>query len=77
MAEAQTRGGERKPISRCLGEAVGHLVQAVKTPVPDRRRVVDRHSESRERDGLVFRRTVIDEVEPAPAAPARESESRS
>ncbi|MEY3024263.1 MAG: hypothetical protein ACO3Y3_06925 [Phycisphaerales bacterium] len=53
----------RKPIARCLGEAVGHLVQAVRAPVPTERVLVERRSEVREHQGLRFRRTVIDEIE--------------
>ena len=63
MAEAESR----KPIARCLGEAVGHLVQAVRSPVAADRILVERRSEVRDLDGLRLRRTVIDEVEPLPA----------
>lgn len=66
-------GEPRKPIARCLGEAVGHLVQAVKAPVRSDRVVVDRRSETREHRGLLLRRTVIDEVEPL--APRRSEDS--
>lgn len=62
MADAEPR----KPIARCLGEAVGHLVQAVRTPVAADRTLVERRSEVREFDGLRLRRTVIDEIEAPP-----------
>ena len=62
MAEAEPR----KPIARCLGEAVGHLVQAVKTPATTDRILVERRSEVQEHEGVLLRRTVIDEVEPLP-----------
>lgn len=53
----------RKPIARCLGEAVGHLVSAVKRPVVPERRLVECRSEVRRHGDLRLRRTVIDEVE--------------
>ena len=62
MAEAEPR----KPIARCLGEAVGHLVQAVKTPATTDRILVERRSEVKEHEGVLLRRTVIDEVEALP-----------
>jgi len=66
MPEGRDEGGRGlKPIARCLGEAVGHLVSAVRRPVVAERRLVERRSEVREHDGLRLRRTVIDEVEAA------------
>ncbi|MHC4832422.1 MAG: hypothetical protein ACYTFH_00730 [Planctomycetota bacterium] len=72
MPEDHDDGGRGpKPIARCLGEAVGHLVSAVRRPVAPTRHLVDRRSEVREHDGLRLRRTVIDEIEtPRPAAPS-------
>ena len=71
MADAESR----KPIARCLGEAVGHLVQAVKTPAPTDRTLLERRSEVREHDGVLLRRTVIDEVEPLPPRSSGDSAS--
>ncbi len=71
MADAEPR----KPIARCLGEAVGHLVQAVKSPVATDRVLVERRSEVREHDGVLLRRTVIDEVEPIPPGGSGDSVS--
>ena len=66
MPEDRDEGGRGpRPIARCLGEAVGHLVSAVRRPVVAERRLVERRSEVREHDGLRLRRTVIDEIETA------------
>ncbi|MBM4106414.1 MAG: hypothetical protein FJ257_09025 [Phycisphaerae bacterium] len=54
-----------KPLARCLGEAVGHLVRAVRTPV-ERRIVVEQRTETRQHGELTLRRTVIDEIETPP-----------
>ncbi|MGA0420290.1 MAG: hypothetical protein ACO3P9_09685 [Phycisphaerales bacterium] len=59
-------GDGRKPLARCLGEAVGHLVSAVRRPVPTERHLVEHRSEVRDHRGLRLRRTVIDEVESTP-----------
>lgn len=58
-----------KPLARCLGEAVGHLVRAVRTPVEgrvERRIVVEQRTETRQHGELTLRRTVIDEIETPP-----------
>lgn len=54
-----------KPLARCLGEAVGHLFRAVRTPV-ERRIVVEQRTETRQHGELTLRRTVIDEIETPP-----------
>jgi len=56
------RDGASKPLARCLGEAIGHLVRAVKTPVGGRM-IVDQRTETRRHGELTLRRTVIDEIE--------------
>lgn len=73
MADAEPR----KPIARCLGEAVGHLVQAVKAPARSDRILVDRRSEVKEHAGVLLRRTVIDEIEPIPPRDSGDSASAS
>lgn len=64
--------GDPKTLARLLGEAAGHVLAAIRTPVG--RVQVARRSESAEVGDLVLHRTVIDEVEPRPRldAPARE-----
>jgi len=69
MPEDRDEGGRGpRSLARCLGEAVGHLVSAVRRPVVPDRQLVERRSEVREHEGLRLRRTVIDEIEtPRPA----------
>jgi hypothetical protein len=58
--------GDPKPLARLLGEAAGHVIAAIRTPVGRVR--VARRSESAEVGELVLHRTVIDEVEPRSSA---------
>lgn len=54
-----------KSIMRSLGEFFGHIVRGVKTDPgsADRTREVGRHVEEEHRDGVVLRRTTIEEIE--------------
>ena len=53
--------GQDKPIMRCLGEFVGHILHAVKPS--SHIQEVNRKVEERVEGNLTFRRTTIDEIE--------------
>ncbi|MFI4898313.1 MAG: hypothetical protein ACIARR_10860 [Phycisphaerales bacterium JB059] len=58
--------GDEKPISRMrgLGRFVGHVWGAISTPADDRETVeVRREVEQERRDGVILRRTTIEEIE--------------
>jgi len=50
-----------KPIMRCLGEFVGHIVRAVKSDV--RTHEVNKTIEEKNDGKMTLRRTTIDEIE--------------
>ncbi len=57
---------KKKPLMRCLGEFFGNIAQGIKTnPSPDAEstevnRTVEEHATD---EGVILRRTTIDEVE--------------
>jgi hypothetical protein len=58
-----------KPLMRSLGEFFGHVVKGIRTdPAPSRRRTETRRTVEEEKrpDGIVLRRTTIEEVELPP-----------
>jgi hypothetical protein len=50
-----------KPLMRCLGEFVGHIVQAVKSNSSTKE--VNRTVEEKTEGNVTLRRTTIDEIE--------------
>ena len=63
---------DRKSIARSIGEFVGHIVEGVKSdPAGTRSNEVRRTVEETTQDGVVLRRTTIEEVEFRDAADAR------
>ena len=65
---------DRKSIARSVGEFVGHIVEGVKSdPAKARTEEVRRTVEETTKDGVVLRRTTIEEVEFRDAADARPS----
>jgi hypothetical protein len=50
-----------KPLMRCLGEFVGHIVRAVKSDSSARE--VNRTVEEKTDGNVILRRTTIDEIE--------------
>ena len=58
-----TEPAPRKTIARSLGECVGHIARGIRTPAHSDRTEVRRTSEVQDRDGVVLRRTVVEEVE--------------
>ena len=66
---------DKKSIARSVGEFIGHIVEGVKTdPSEDRTAEVRRTVEETTQDGVVLRRTTIEEVEFRDAADARASD---
>jgi len=57
-----------KPLFRSLGEFFGHVVKGIRTdPAAPRRNEVHRSVEEERRpDGVILRRTIIEEVELPP-----------
>ena len=53
----------RKTIARSLGECFGHIARGLRSQVEPDRTEVRRTSEVRQEDGVVLRRTVVEEVE--------------
>lgn len=53
---------ERKPLMRSLGEFFGHIIKGVRTN-PAKREVSREVREQQREDGVVLRRTTIEEVE--------------
>jgi len=51
---------DKKPLMRCLGEFVGHILHAVKS---DSSREVNRTVEEKKEGNVTLRRTTIDEIE--------------
>jgi hypothetical protein len=69
-----TGSSDKKSIARSVGEFVGHIVEGVKTdPSEDRTAEVRRTVEETTQDGVVLRRTTIEEVEFRDASDARPS----
>jgi hypothetical protein len=54
---------KKKPLMRSIGEFVGHIVKAVKTKPEDKRVVLDKTTEEKDRGNITLRRTTIDEIE--------------
>ncbi len=52
---------DKKPLMRCLGEFVGHIVHAVKNDSSTRE--VNRTVEEKTDGNVTLRRTTIDEIE--------------
>lgn len=53
----------RKTIARSLGECVGHIARGLRSSGAAPRAEVSRRTEVEERDGVVLRRTIVEEVE--------------
>ena len=53
---------EQPSIARCVGQAVGIVWSAVRTPVTPKAVEVNRRTETLEQGGMTLRRTTIDEV---------------
>ena len=53
----------RKTIARSLGECIGHIARGIRSTGEPERTEVRRTSEVQDRDGVVLRRTVVEEVE--------------
>ena len=69
-----TDSSDKKSLARSVGEFVGHIVEGVKAdPSKDRTAEVRRTVEETTQDGVVLRRTTIEEVEFRDAADARPS----
>ncbi len=52
---------KNKPLMRCLGEFVGHIVHAVKGDTSTRE--INRTVEEKKEGNVTLRRTTIDEIE--------------
>ena len=52
---------KKKPLMRCLGEFVGHIVNAVKSD--GTKQEVNRTIEEKKEGNVTLRRTTIDEIE--------------
>jgi len=52
-----------KPLMRCFGEFVGHIVHAVKTIPRKNKREINRSVEEQTDGQVTLRRTTIDEIE--------------
>ena len=52
---------DKKPLMRCLGEFIGHIVHAVKKDSTTRE--VNRTVEEKKDGNVTLRRTTIDEIE--------------
>lgn len=50
-----------KPLMRSLGEFFGHIARAIKTD--PNKKIIKKTIEEEQRDGIVLRRTTIEEVE--------------
>ena len=62
---------ERPGLARSIGQAIGIVWQAVRTPVTPQTVEVNRRTETLEQGGMTLRRTTIDEVvvRPPPQTP--------
>ena len=60
MSEA--RASEQPSIARCVGQALGIVWSAIRTPVTPQAVEVNRRTETLEQGGMTLRRTTIDEV---------------
>jgi hypothetical protein len=65
-----------KSIMRSLGEFFGHIAHGIKTD-PTKKEVSRSVEETRREDGVILRRTVIEEVQLPPNAPPPESKKTS
>ncbi len=52
---------DKKPLMRCLGEFIGHIVHAVKSD--SSKQEVNRTVEEKKEGNVTLRRTTIDEIE--------------
>lgn len=55
----------QKSLARNLGEFFGHIIKAAKSQ-PTTRKTVSRSVEERQEGNVVFRRTIVDEIEVPP-----------
>lgn len=62
MSDPGTGLPQQPGIARSVGQAIGILWQAIRTPVAPRAVEVARRSETVQRGGVTLRRTTIDEV---------------
>ena len=62
MSDAAASHGQAAGVARSVGQAVGILWRAIRTPVAPDTVEVSRRSETLRQDGLTLRRTTIDEV---------------
>jgi hypothetical protein len=53
----------KKPLMRSLGEAVGHIIKAIRTDPAKRKQTVRKTIEEQQRGDMILRRTTIEEVE--------------
>ena len=53
----------KKPLMRSLGEFLGHIVKAVRTNPKNKNVIRKTTEETRGEDGVILRRTTIEEVE--------------
>ena len=65
---SEPRPSEQPSIARCVGQAVGIVWSAVRTPVTPKAVEVNRRTETLQQGGVTLRRTTIDEVvvQPSP-----------
>jgi hypothetical protein len=65
---SEPRSSEQPSIARCVGQAVGIVWSAVRTPVTPKAVEVNRRTETLQQGGVTLRRTTIDEVvvQPSP-----------
>jgi hypothetical protein len=59
---SQAASSDRPSLARCVGQAVGIVWSALRTPVTPKAVEVGRRTETLEQGGMTLRRTTIDEV---------------
>lgn len=62
MSDRAASHAQQPGIARSVGQAIGIVWQAIRTPVPGQAVEVSRRSESVQQGGVTLRRTTIDEV---------------
>jgi hypothetical protein len=80
---ARPEKSSQKSLARNLGEFFGHIIKAAKSQ-PTTRKTVSRTVEERQDGNVVFRRTIVDEIEvppggelPAPEEAEEQADDRS
>jgi len=63
-ADANKGSSENKSLARNLGEFFGHIIKGIKTDPS--RKVISKDVEEEERQGVILRRTTIEEIEIKP-----------